>query len=95
MSASVRAFRPRKYDPPKFVAYNIDELADLEGGYIGAGQCDGCGSAVYQIRVRMIAPGTRQFEAVCTNDPDDEYQHPEPCETAYPISIWDEDLVEF
>ena len=93
--SSVRAFQPRKYDPPQFVAENYDDLQDMEGEYIGGGQCDGCGSAVYQIRVRMIQPGVRQYEAVCCNDPDDEFQHPEPCGTAWPISIWDEDLVAF
>ena len=50
---SVRAFQPRKYDPPKFVAETGDDLADMEGDFIGAGQCDGCGNATYQIQVRM------------------------------------------
>jgi len=45
----------------------------------------------------MIAPGTRQFEAVCKADPDDdpEFMHPDPCGTAYRITIWDEEQVEF
>jgi hypothetical protein len=69
----------------------------MEGDFIGAGQCDGCGNATYQIQVRMIAPGTRQFEAVCKADPDDdpEFMHPDPCGTAYRITIWDEEQVEF
>jgi hypothetical protein len=95
--SSVRAFRPRQYDPPKFVAEDLEELESIEGEFIGGGQCDGCGNHSYQVRVRMIQPGVRQFEAVCAVDPTDdpEFIHPEPCGTAYPIRIWDEDLVEF
>jgi len=94
---SVRAFQPRQYDPPKFVAETYDDLKDREGEFIGGGQCDGCGNHSYEIRVRMIQPGVRQYEAVCALDPDEdpEFRHPDPCGTAYPISIWDEDEVEF
>jgi hypothetical protein len=94
---SVRAFQPRKYDPPKFVAEDLDSLKEREGDFIGGGQCDGCGNACYQVRVRLIQPGVRQFEAVCAVDPsdDDEFTHSDPCGNAYRITIWDEDLVEF
>ncbi len=97
MSASVRAFQPRKYDPPKFVAESADDLIEMEGDFIGDGQCDGCGNATYQIERRQIAPGTAQYIAVCRRDPDDdpEFAHPDPCGTEYRITIWDEDLVEF
>src|SRR4051812_5062436 len=97
MSDSVRAFQPRQYDPPRFVAEDIDELEEKEGEYVGAGQCDGCGNSTYLIQVRMIAPGTRQFEAVCAVDPTDdpEFVHPAPCGATYPITIYDSDLVEF
>lgn len=97
MSASVRAFQPRKYDPPQFVAEDLDELEGKEGEFIGGGQCDGCGNSTYEVRVRMIQPGVRQFEAVCCVDPDDdpEFKHPDPCGTAYPIRIYDEDDVTF
>jgi len=91
---SVRAFQPRKYDPPKFVAEDLDGLEEREGEYIGGGQCDGCGSAVFQIRARRI-DNWAQWEAVCCNDPDDEFQHPDPCGAIYPITVWDDDLVEF
>jgi hypothetical protein len=94
---SVRAFQPRKIDPPHFVAEDIDALEELEGSFVGGEQCDGCGNHSYQVRVRMIQPGVRQFEAVCAVDPDEspEFRHPEPCGTAYPITIWDEDEVVF
>lgn len=94
---SVRAFQPRKIDPPHFVAETGEDLIGMEGGWIGAEQCDGCGNSSYRIQVRMIAPGTRQFEAVCAVDPTDpdEFKHPEPCGAVYPIRIWDEDLVVF
>lgn len=94
---SVRAFQPRQIDPPHFVAEDLEELEEKEGEWLGAEQCDGCGNSTYQIRVRMIQPGVRQFEAVCAADPDDdpEFRHSDPCGTAYKISIWDEDLVVF
>jgi hypothetical protein len=97
MSGSVRAFQPRKIDPPHFVAEDLDELVEKEGEYVGAEQCDGCGNSTYLIRVRIIQPGVRQFEAVCAVDPDDdpEFAHPAPCGTAYQIKLWDEDLVVF
>lgn len=95
--SSVRAFQPRKFDPPQFVAEDYDELQGKEGEFIAGEQCDGCGNASYQIRVRMIQAGVRQYEAVCAVDPDDdpEFAHTAPCGTAYPIKIWDEDLVAF
>ena len=91
----VRAFQPRKIDPPQFVAETYDELQELEGSFVGAEQCDGCGNSSYQVRVRMIAPGTRQYEAVCAVDPDDadEFRHGDPCGSAYPIRIYDEEEV--
>lgn len=94
---SVRAFQPRRYDPPSFVAEDADELAEREGEYLSAGQCDGCGNGTYQLRVRMIQPGVRQYEAVCAVDPtdDEEFRHPAPCGTAYRVRIWDEEEVEF
>jgi hypothetical protein len=95
--ASVRAFQPRKYDPPKFVAETVDDLAEMVGEYVGAGQCDGCGNATYRVDLRMIQPGVRQFVAICEADPDDdpESKHPDPCGTEYRITIWEEDQVEF
>jgi len=95
--SKVRAFQPRKIDPPHFVAEDITDLEDKEGEYIGAEQCDGCGNSCYQIHVRMIQPGVRQYEAVCAVDPDDdpEFRHPDPCGTAYRITIWDENEVVF
>lgn len=94
---SVRAFQPREIDPPQFVAYDIDELAEKEGEYVSAGQCDGCGNGTYQVRVRMIQPGVRQFEAVCATDPTDdpEFAHPAPCGAAYPIRIYDDEAVTY
>lgn len=94
---SVRAFQPRKIDPPHFVAEDLDELEGREGEFLGAEQCDGCGNSTYEIRVRMIQPGVRQFEAVCAVDPTDadEFRHSDPCGTAYPIRIWDDELVVF
>lgn len=94
---SVRAFQPRKVDPPHFVAETVDELAEMEGQYLSAEQCDGCGNHTYRVEVRMIAPGTRQFEARCAVDPDasTEFQNSDPCSTVYPITIWDDDLVVF
>jgi hypothetical protein len=94
---SVRAFQPRRSDPPHFVAETGEDLAAMEGDYIGGEQCDGCGNHSYQVRVRMIQPGVRQYEAVCAADPgeDAEFRHPEPCGTAYRITIWDDDLVTF
>jgi len=95
--SSVRAFQPRSIDPPKFVAETYDDLQELEGTFIGGGQCDGCGNHSFRVRVDMIAPGTRQYVAVCALDPDEaeEFRHPEPCGAVYRISIFDEDLVEF
>lgn len=100
MSASVRAFQPRKIDPPQCVAGDYDELKELEGEFIGGPQCDGCGCATYMVEVRLIMPGVRQYEAVCKADPDDVDEngdpiHPAPCGTRYLINIWDEDLVTF
>lgn len=97
MGASVRAFQPRKIDPPQFVAEDYESLQEMEGDFISAEQCDGCGNSSYQIRVRMIQPGVKQYEAVCAVDPDDdpEFAHTAPCGTAYRIKIWDEDLVCF
>lgn len=94
---TVRAFQPRSIEPPHFVAETYDDLQEMEGDFIGGEQCDGCGNHSYQIRVRLIAPGTRQYEAVCATDPDesDEFKHPEPCGHAWPIKLWDEDLVTF
>lgn len=82
-------------DPPHFVAEDIDELALKEGEFVGAEQCDGCGNATYEIQVRMIQPGVRQYEAVCKVDPTDDVQHPAPCGAAYSIRIWDEEEVVF
>ena len=97
MPGSVRAFQPRKIYPPHFVAEDLEALEEKEGEFIGAEQCDGCGNSTYLIQVRMIQPGVRQFEAVCKVDPSDdpEFAHTDPCGTAYPIKIWDEDLVAF
>lgn len=97
MGASVRAFQPRKIDPPHFVAEDLQELEEKLGEFIGAEQCDGCGNSTYLITSRLIQPGVRQFEAVCMADPDEdpEFRHPDPCGTHYPIKIWDEDLVVF
>ena len=94
---SVRAFQPRSIDPPQFVAETLDDLVELEGTFIGGEQCDGCGNHSYEVQVKMIAPGTRQFVAVCKTDPDEseEFRHPEPCGAVYRITIWDEDLVQF
>jgi hypothetical protein len=95
---SVRAFQPRSIDPPHFVAEDLDELAEKVGEYVSAEQCDGCGNSCYQIRVRMIQPGVRQFEAVCAVDPDTvggEFTHTDPCGDAYRITIWDEEQVVF
>ena len=95
---SVRAFQPRSIDPPQFVAENIDDLADLVGSFVGAEQCDGCGNHTYQIRQQgpTVAYG-QTYVAVCAVDPHDdpEFHHPAPCGTAYPIKLWDEDLVVF
>lgn len=90
--SSVRAFQPRRYDPPKFVAETGDDLAEMVGNYVGAGQCDNCGNATYR-----IALDGSHFFAICEADPDDdpEFKHPDPCGSVYQIAIWDEDLVEF
>jgi hypothetical protein len=94
---SVRAFQPRSIDPPHFVAEDYESLKELEGSFVGAEQCDGCGNHTYRIGYRLIQPGVRQYEAVCATDPDEdpEFRHPEPCGTAYRITIWDDDLVVF
>jgi hypothetical protein len=91
---TVRAFQPRKIDPPQFVAETIDELAERVGEYIGGGPCDGCGNYSYQIRADARLG---RYVAVCAADPDEdpEVRHPDPCGTAYPIQVWDEDLVAF
>ena len=91
----VRAFQPRKIDPPHFVAETYEDLQDKEGEFIGGEQCDGCGNSVYRIMVRLINPGTRQYIAKCMNDPDDGFIHPDPCGAEYNISIYDEDEVVF
>ncbi len=84
---SVRAFQPRKYDPPQFVAEDREDLIELEGAFVNGPQCDGCGNGEYQ--VNPIAPGTRQFIAVCAvEDADDEFAHPAPCGAEYRITIW-------
>lgn len=90
--SSVRAFQPRQYDPPKFVAENIDDLPDLVGSFIGGGQCDGCGNHSY-----LVVATSHGYVAKCEVDPGDdpEFAHPDPCGAAYPINVWDEDLVEF
>jgi hypothetical protein len=97
MAASVRAFQPRRYDPPRFVAETGDDLKDLEGSFIGAGQCDNCGNSTYHVESRVLARGTLQYVAVCKVDPDDdpEFAWGTSCGTEWRITIWDEDLVEF
>lgn len=93
----VRAFQPRKIDPPHFVCMEYEELKDMAGQFIGGEQCDGCGNSSYQIRFRIIAPGTRQYFAKCAVDPTDdpEFRHTDPCGNEYSISIYDEDEVVF
>jgi hypothetical protein len=96
--SAVRAFQPRKIDPPRFVAESYDDLADLVGGFIGAEQCDGCGNSTYIIRARTTTPdGPATYVAVCAVDPSDdpEFRHADPCGASYPIGTWDEDLVTF
>lgn len=98
--ASVRAFQPRKVDPPQFVAEDGDELAARVGEIIGGEQCDRCGNSAY--RVDRVGHGSPEpiygFTARCVTDPD---QDPEQdgqftgCGIGYPIGIWDEDAVTF
>lgn len=90
--SSVRAFQPRKIDPPHFVAENVDDLEDMLGGFVGAEQCDGCGNSTY-----LIETDGPKYIARCAVDPTDseEFRHPAPCGTAYRIGIWDEDQVVF
>lgn len=96
---TVRAFQPRKHDPPQFVAEDLDALEEMVGEYVSGEQCDGCGNSNYQVRARTLTPDCEHhtFVCVCTNNPLDgeEYQHPEPCGTSYPIGMWEEDLVCF
>ena len=100
--STVRAFQPRKIDPPHFVAECYDDLDDMVGDFVGAEQCDGCGNHSYEIRRRLTYPETSErgrytYVAVCALDPDEpeEFRHPEPCGTSYPIGVYDEDLVVF
>lgn len=88
----VRAFRPRKSDYPHFVAEDDEALAGMEGGFVSAEQCDGCGNSTYLIEKR----GGR-FVARCAVDPTDdpEFRHSDPCGTSYPIQWWEDSEVVF
>lgn len=92
---NVRAFQPRKIDPPHFVAEDDEALREIVGSFIGGEQCDGCGNHSY--RVEENKGGNIWFVAVCAVDPDEDHEfvHPEPCGTQWPIQIWDEDEVTF
>lgn len=101
--APVRAFQPRKIDPPHFVAENLDELAERVGDLISGEQCDNCGNSCY--RIERVGHGSPEpiygFSARCVTDPDlgpgpdnDEGQFTG-CGRGYPISVWDEEEVVF
>jgi len=94
--SSVRAFQPRRYDPPRFVAEDEAELIEKLGEYVAAGQCDGCGNSTYLIETAR-PDVERPIVARCATDPTDdpEFRHPDPCGASYPIAIWDEEQVEF
>ena len=89
---SVRAFQPRKVDPPQFVAEDEIALDQLVGGFIPGEQCDGCGNSSYRVEG---AHGS--WWAVCAVDPSDdpEFQHTAPCGARYAIGVWEDDLVTF
>jgi hypothetical protein len=94
--SSVRAFQPRKFDPPRFVAEDEAELEELEGSFVDAGQCDGCGNSTYRISCDRTRAFPRWY-ATCAIDPEgsSEFRHPKPCGNVYRIELYDETLVEF
>jgi hypothetical protein len=94
--SSVRAFQPRKIEPPQFVAEGEAELEELEGSFIGGEQCDGCGNSTYRITCDRSRTFPRWY-ATCAIDPDGstEFRHPKPCGNIYRIELWDEEEVVF
>ena len=95
--SSVRAFQPRRYDPPRFVAEDLEELQEKIGEILSYEQCDNCGNSCYKIEERVTASLAHYYEAVCITDPDAD--DPEfqwiGCGHRYPIGIYDEDDVCF
>ena len=87
----VYAFQPRRYDLPQHVADDREALIDLVGSLISGNQCDGCGNCAYLV----VRESENVFRAVCTDDPDDEFSHHQPCGGKYGIVLKDEDEVEF
>lgn len=95
---TVQAFQPRSYDPPKFVAEDRDELAERVGELLYSAQCDYCGNSCY--RIERVGHGSSEpiygYSARCVTDPDKAPDDPwEGCGRGFPISMWEEDLVEF
>lgn len=97
--ASVRAFQPRRVDPPHFVAETLDELAERVGELIPGEQCDYCGNSCY--RIERVGHGSPEpiygFTARCVTDPDQDFIEGQftGCGRGFPIGIWDEDEVVF
>lgn len=89
---SVRAFQPTSYEPPQFVAEDIDELEGRVGEIVPGPQCESCGNSCY--RVERVGNG---FVARCVTDPDraPDYEQFTGCNRSVPISIWDDDEVVF
>jgi hypothetical protein len=70
----------RSADPPQFIAEDGENLDDYTGDLLAFEQCDGCGNCAYQLK-----RDGKQFYAVCTDDPDDEFSHHQPCGAHYRV----------
>lgn len=94
----VYAFRPRRSDPPFYVAQSRDELAEKQGELVPGDQCDYCGNSCY--RIERVGHGSPEpiygFTARCVTDPDQDEGEGQPtgCGIGHPISLWNEDDVQ-
>jgi hypothetical protein len=91
----VRAYRPNRNDDPIFIAETYEDLQEKEGDYIGGPQCESCGNWTYQIQVKLINPGTKQYFAKCIADPAMDEQHGAECGAEYNIGIYEDREVVF